>query len=249
MKLKVFEAQQSLANFAAQHIRNRAEQAIGNWGQFSLVLAGGKTPELAYQRLATLNNIDWSRVHLFWGDERMVPHTHPDSNYGMVERSLLSHVAIPAANVHAIETAGMTPDSAAKNYSRTISTYFDSVPETDGLFDLVLLGLGDDGHTASLFPAMPSLKESDRYCVGTPPGRLPPPVDRVTMTFPLLNSARDVCFMVSGESKSETLREVLEGPTDVSFLPAQGIHLSDGEIHWYVDTSAASALCKVYPSD
>jgi 6-phosphogluconolactonase len=186
--------------------------------------------------------IDWSHTWLFFGDERFVPHDDQRSNYRMAQQSLLKPAAIDPAHVLAIPTNFETPAHCAAQYASSLSKFFNrdaakALPE----FDLVLLGLGDDGHTASLFPGEPSLDEQRAWITSSPPGTLPPPVDRITFTFPLINRARQVMFLVSGAAKAEVLQKILEGPTDVHTHPASGVRPAE-KLTWLVDEPAAEQL-------
>jgi 6-phosphogluconolactonase len=238
----------TLAARAAEHIREASVRAIAARGRFTLALAGGSTPEKAYRLLAQpqrAGSIDWSKTHLFFGDERFVPHDDPRSNYGMARRALLRSAPIPAQQVFPIPTDLATPQESAAAYARVLATFFGVEPGKDvPRFDLILLGMGDDGHTASLFPGKPALREQSAWVVATPPGVLPPPVDRVTLTFPVLNTAREVLFLVTGEKKAAPLRDVLEGAADVTVHPAAGVRPREGTLTWLVDEAAAQLLSR-----
>jgi 6-phosphogluconolactonase len=234
-----------LAVAAADHILQAADEAIRQRGRFMLALTGGSTPERTYALLAKPDRaarIDWSRTYLFWSDERFVPHDDPRSNYNMARRSLLMPAAIPADRIFSIPTDTASPSASALAYSETLRLVFGSTGAELPRFDLLLLGMGDDGHVASLFPGMPSLHETRAWVTWSPPGTLPPPVDRVTLTFPVLNAARHTLFLVAGHAKAAALRDVLEGPTTVEQRPAIGVRPTDGTLLWLVDRAAASAL-------
>jgi 6-phosphogluconolactonase len=237
----------SLAVRAANMIVSVAREAIAQRGRFTLVLAGGSTPEKTYQRLATSETaaqIDWSKTWLFFGDERFVPADNPASNFGMVQRSLLRHGRVPLENVFPIPTECPSAGQAARQYGEEIARFFGQAADTarPPSFDLIILGLGDDGHTASLFPGMPALEVDDAWLTSSPPGVLPPPVDRVTMTFPILNQARHVSFLVAGEKKAPVLQEILEGEPPVTKYPAAGIRPLAGKAGWLIDEGAAKLL-------
>jgi 6-phosphogluconolactonase len=239
----------ALAAQAADRIIAAAREAISYRGRFTLVLSGGATPERTYALLAQpprRDQIDWSRTWLFFGDERFVPHDDPRSNYHMAQQSLLKPAAIDLTHVLAISTNLETPAQCAAQYESSLRHFFDI--ETDNSFpefDLVLLGLGDDGHTASLFPGKPSL-ENRAWVTWSPPGILPPPVDRITFTFPLINSAREVMFLISGAAKAAVLHKILEGPPDVHNHPAGGVRPA-GKLTWLVDEPAAKLLNRKRP--
>lgn len=220
---------------AAVEARARTESAV------RVALAGGSTPRRLYELLAHPEfqpRIPWTKLHFFWCDERLVPHDHPESNYRMTHESLLKHVPVPGQNVHPVRTQA-SADGAALAYEQELRAHFRQrrgVPA----FDLILLGLGADGHTASLFPGAPALEEKDRLVVAAhpPAGGLA----RVTLTLPVLNQARQVFLLVTGETKAAALRAALEGSGS---LPAQRLHPPRGELLWLVDGAAASQLERV----
>jgi 6-phosphogluconolactonase len=244
----VHSSPEDLAAAAVHYIGSVAWEAFIQRGRFTIALAGGSTPERTYALLARPENarrVNWERTLVFFGDERLVPHDDPRSNFAMAERSLLSRVPLPADNVFAVPVEIGPPEAVAAAYAGTLAREFNLPP--GGLlprFDLILLGLGDDGHTASLFPGKPALEERDAWVVATPPGVLPPPVERVTFTFPVLNAAREVVFLVSGAGKAEVLREVLEGAPPVSERPAVGVRPAEGRLVWLVDEAAAGRLSR-----
>jgi len=202
---------------------------------FRIALSGGSTPRLLYDLLSGptyRDRIDWSRWCVYWADERLVRADDPDSNYFLAESRLLGRVAVPRAHVHRAPVEAGTPEHVAQAYEDEMRSEFGSTP----VFDLILLGMGSDGHTASLFPGRPALDETRRWVVASPPGVLPPPVDRVTLTFPVLNAARAVLFLVAGSDKSAPLRDVLGGN---STLPAARVR--GANVHWLVDRAALDA--------
>jgi 6-phosphogluconolactonase len=231
-----------LAPEASQFFMHRASEAIAARGLFRVALSGGSTPRALYQGLAGEQSIDWAHVHLFFGDERHVPPDHPDSNYRMVKEALLSHAAIPDANVHRMRTELQDAAEAATDYGRIVREAFDLAWGAWPRFDLVLLGMGPDGHTASLFPDTPVLHERSR--IASAVWVVPMQTWRVTLTPPVFNQAREVLFLVSGAEKAETLHAVLEGPSDPDRLPAQLIAPTAGATHWFVDAAAAARLTR-----
>jgi len=235
----------AVAATAAQRITDAAGQAIAARGQFTLVLSGGRTPEATYGILARANPpiaIDWSRTFLFFGDERFVPHDDPRSNFRMAKRCLLARSTVPVANVFPIATDLESPAACAADYARRMAEFFDVSPDDPPpAFDLILLGLGDDGHTASLFPGAAALDENREWVTRSPPGTLPPPVDRVTMTYPLINAAREVMFLVTGANKHVPLTEVLQRQVEPSVRPAAGVRPAHGKLIWIIDHAAAGA--------
>jgi 6-phosphogluconolactonase len=187
-----------------------ARAAIDTRGWFALVLAGGSTPRGTYQRLSAAplaTQLPWQHTHVFFGDERCVPHDHPDSNSHMADTALLAHVPIPADHVHRISGAGSAED-AARAYEDELRSVF---APGRVQFDLVLLGIGPDGHTASLFPGAAACAEREKLVAATPAPKLKPRVPRITMTFPALNSARETLFLVAGPKKKDVLDRVLAG--------------------------------------
>lgn len=232
--LQIFPDPTALVNYATDLFARQAESAPG---QFSVALSGGSTPRALHERLAAdefAARIPWPKVHLFWGDERCVPPDHPDSNYGMTAAALLSRVPLPAENVHRIP-GEFPPSQAAERYESELRAFFGEKPA----FDLVFLGMGEDGHTASLFPGSPALAESVRWAMEVEHTAPPPPlVSRVTLTFGVLNAARRVVFLVSGASKAGMFAQAWRGGN----TPAGRIRPQNGELLWLVDQAAASAL-------
>jgi 6-phosphogluconolactonase len=233
MKLHIFDSDSALAEGAASFIAERAAAAIQQRGRFDIALSGGSSPQATYSRLAQMP-VDWQHVHVFWGDERCVSPEHPDSDYGMTKRVLLDRISIPEANIHRMR-GEIDPAEAAADYSAEIVTHSGS-----GLtsFDLILLGLGDDGHTASLFPETDAVKAghkivSENYV---------PKLDswRITFTYPLINAAREVAFLVNGSHKAAIVKEVIEG--EARGIPAKAVQPRSGELHWLLDASAAALL-------
>ncbi|GAB4501199.1 MAG: 6-phosphogluconolactonase [Anaerolineales bacterium] len=234
MNLEIFANSTALVERAAEIFAESAGQAIQQRGRFSVALSGGSTPRALYERL-TRAPLDWQAIHLFWGDERCVPPEHPDSNYRMTAESLLKYIPIPPENVHRAP-GELPPAQAAEGYEQELRAFFGDFPR----FDLVLLGMGDDGHTASLFPGSPALAESTRWAIAAEHDAPPPPlVARVTLTFGVFNAARRVIFLVSGAGKAQRLMEIQRGG---SALPAARIQPVGGELLWLVDSSAAAQL-------
>ena len=204
---------------------------------FAVCLAGGTTPRRVYECLAEpaiSTRFPWRRVHWFWGDERFVPRHHPDSNFRMVKEALIARAPVPGANVHAVPIEGLSPQRAALAYEEILKHHYGAerlAPERP-LFQLTLLGIGPDGHTASLFPGHAALSEQRRLVTAIV-GPMPEP--RITLTYPALDSSRDLAFLVTGESKRDVLARVLAG--DVA-LPAARVHPT-GRLHWFVDRAAA----------
>ncbi len=234
--VEILPTPEALATRAADLFVTRAAEAITARGRFTVALAGGSTPERTYRLLAGTDHasqIDWARCHFFPGDERFVPVDDPRSNLGMARRSLLDHVAVPADNIHAVPTHLATVQEAAIVYGQTLTQAFGGAI----IFDLLLLGLGDDGHTLSLFPGKPALTATN-VVTWSPPGILPPPVDRVTLTFPTANACRHVVFLVSGAAKADIVPKVLADGVDPAVYPAAGIRPTSGTLTWLLDAAA-----------
>jgi 6-phosphogluconolactonase len=232
----------ALMEAAAERLVTRAAEAIGTSGRFTVALAGGSTPKGLYQLLATPRyapRIDWARVHVFWGDERCVPPDDPASNYRMARETLLDHVPVPPSNVHRIHGED-PPTAAAAAHEQELRRVFSTREGPPGAsFDLVLLGMGDNGHTASLFPGLTAVHERARWVVAEHVAEVS--MWRVTLTPPVINAASDVVFLVSGPGKAAMLQRVLEGPRQPDVLPAQAI-IPRGGATWFVDAVAAADL-------
>jgi 6-phosphogluconolactonase len=243
----IFGNHDDLSAHAADFIVRVARDAIRARGRATIALSGGATPQPAYALLAQFaraRQVDWSRTALFFTDERFVPVNDPDSNFAMVQRTFLAPASVDSARVFPVPTQLVTPSAAATAYEATLADAFDLGDRRDHppRFDLILLGLGEDGHTASLFPGAASLGVTDRWVVASPPGALPPRVERITMTLPVLNSAREILFLVSGANKAEALRDVLEARHSDEPLPAARVDPANGTVTWFVDEAAASRL-------
>jgi len=237
--IQTFSDGDALMRGAAALFVEHARQAVLTRGRFSVALAGGNTPRRAYALLAGepfRSRVDWSRVHIFWSDERCVPPDDARSNCHMTRTALLDHVPIPSANIYRIR-GEIRPAAAAKDYEAALAHYFGTEPVR---FDLVILGLGTNGHTASLFPGTPVLNERTRRAAEVYVAELD--MWRVTLTVPVINAAAVVAFLVSGADKADALRDVLFGPRDPERMPAQLIQPAAIEISWLVDRAAASRL-------
>ena len=237
-----FADAESVAQGASQWIAELAREGVSQRGRFSVALAGGSTPRRIYEILAgddgPGNSLDWPKVHVFFGDERTVPPDHSDSNFRMAHEALLSLVAIPAENVHRMIGEGDAVANA-RLYEDELRSFFGDDADWPA-FDLVMLGMGDDGHTASLFPATTALEERRAWVVANWVEKFD--TFRVTLTAPAVNAARHVMFMVAGGSKAARLREVLHGEHDPQRLPSQLIRPDDGSLEWLVDRAAAAEL-------
>jgi 6-phosphogluconolactonase len=243
--VRVFKDAEEMSRAAAEIFIAVAAQAIAERGRFLVALNGGGTPKRLFQLLASApDKMDWSRTHVFWGDERCVPPTDPENCYGMAKGILLDRVPIPADNVHRV-LSELEAGEAVSDYLLTLKRF--ASPSLDWpRFDLVLLGMGNDGHTASLFPNSPVDAPAPVLAVtGNYEGR---PARRITLTPPVFNSARDVMFLVTGASKANALLRVLNGE-DLQRYPAARIRLPDGQITWMVDEAAAREMNREEAND
>jgi 6-phosphogluconolactonase len=232
--LRVCEDAADLAKAGAEYL---ADLTAGHSGRSIVALSGGNTPKPLYEHLAQepiKSKVPWDRVHFILGDERFVAPSDPASNFGMASAAFLSHVPIPAENVHPVETQGTTLEEAAERYEAMLKGLYgsDTLSADRPLLGLTLHGLGDDGHTASLIPGQPVLEERKRWVAPVPKGR---EEERITLTYPVLDSSSVVAFLVAGEGKREILDKILSG--DSSF-PASHIR-PVGEVIWFVDRAAA----------
>jgi 6-phosphogluconolactonase len=238
--ITVYPDHQNFVDGAAAFIAGLAAESIAARGRFTIALAGGGTPRPIYARLAAADHaahIDWGRVHVFFSDERCVPPDDAASNYRMARETLLDHMPLPPDNIYRIR-GEEDPALAALAYEQDLQRLFRTsvVPA----FDLICLGMGDDGHTASLFPGMAALRERERWVVAQYVAVAR--AWRATFTPALINAARHVAFLVEGAGKSETLRRVLEGAYQPDVLPAQLIQPISGQTHWFVDAAAAAKI-------
>jgi len=233
---------QDLFQAAADEVLCAATEAIAQRGRFTIALSGGTTPRNLYTLIAAnaSASLPWTQMFFFWGDERHVPANDPDSNYRMAKETLLSKVPIPAANIFRIPAENPDAGAAADAYEQTLRKFFSLGPGEFPRFDLILLGLGADGHTASLFPETAGLQEKSRLVVANWVEKMK--TSRITFTLPVLNAARCVAFLVSGTDKAAVLREVLEGNAAAEKYPSRLVQPSPGKLIWFVDRAAASEL-------
>ena len=237
VQIKVLPDNAALCRAAAQEFQHLVETAVAERGQFSVALSGGNTPRSIYSLLATEQNMPWEKIHIFFGDERHVPPQAPDSNFRMASESLLSKVPIPEKNIHRVR-AELDATAAAEDYEKQLKTFFRPANGEWPRFDLIFLGLGDDGHCASLFPGSDALHESTRLVVSNWVQKLH--AFRITCTFPVLNHAAEVMFLVSGEKKAEILSDIFKpGPQK---YPAQAVQPESGHLIWLADQDAARLL-------
>ncbi len=241
MHIAIFDDKHTLSQNVAEYIMRIVKESIALYGRFTIALTGGTTPGEAYSLLGSepiKSQIDWQRVHIFWGDERCVPQNNPDSNFYLAQEVLLDKIAIPKSHIHPMPADQPDRDVASQAYTVEMQHTFG----TNGIpsFDLIHLGMGPEGHTASLFPHQASLHEIHRLVM---PVSVPkPPPDRLTFTPPLLNAARNVLFLVTGSDKAETLHAVLEGEYQPDEYPAQIVRPTNGEVVWMLDRAVAQKI-------
>lgn len=247
--VRIFEDTADLYNAAATGVLQAAEDAVAKRRRFLLVLAGGETPKPLYERMSSepfLGAFPWDVTHVFWGDERAVPPDDEQSNYGMVAEYLLQNVPLPQENIHRMP-GEEGASAAARKYARDLQTMADK-----GLawprFDLVLLGLGSDGHTASLFPGSTHPSRSAQATLAVTGSYDQRPTSRITLTPPVFNSARQIYFLVAGERKAGVVASVLEGDKSPVRYPARRIKPSRGSVTWFIDRAAAAQL-REHPSN
>jgi 6-phosphogluconolactonase len=242
--VRTFADADSVCRAAREEVLRRGVAAIAEHGRFALALSGGSTPKILYASLAGAD-LDWSRVHLFFGDERCVPPDDEQSNYRMAREALISKIEIPAANVHRIQAELASVDEAVLHYQADLRAFFGlKEPSELPRFDLVLLGMGPDGHTASLFPGTSALDEDERLVAAPWVAKFG--THRITLTARVINHSACVMFLVAGKDKTETLKAVLEGPPLPRELPSQMIQPTEGELLWFVDRAAAQSLTSAH---
>lgn len=236
--VRIFPDLEGASQEAARLFAAAASEAIADHYRFSVALSGGPTPRRLYQLLAAepyRSQLPWGQIHFFWGDERYVPANHAESNYRMAKEALLDHISIPVDNIHPMPTDAPETEQAARVHSAELQIFFDG----DICFDLALMGIGDDGHTASLFADDPALTVRDKpVAVARPTSQ---PTDRLTLTYPIFNRTRRVLFLVSGQEKALVVARVLAG--DAAY-PCTGIQPT-GELIWLLDQAAAASLGEV----
>jgi 6-phosphogluconolactonase len=244
-EIRTHPSLEDLSRAAAEYICEIAETAIKERGIFTFVLSGGTTPRLLYEELARepyAGRIAWQHTHLFWGDERWVPSDSPDSNYSLALQTLISKVDVPPSNIHRIPATTGSPEDVAAAYETTLREFFQASAAGDPStsfpsFDLVLLGMGADGHTASLLPGDAALEERASWVVAVEGSSASPPVWRITLTFPVFNEAKCVLFLVAGSNKLKVLQEILNNPHTATYPAAQVQPL--GKLLWFIDEGLA----------
>jgi 6-phosphogluconolactonase len=242
--ITVVDTPEAVARGAAERFVALAKEAVAARGRFTVAFSGGSTPRALFQLLAKdpfRAQVPWDRLEIFWGDERSVPPTHQDSNYRMAKEALLDHVPVPGDRVHRIQAERPDVAAAAADYEAELARVLGGTPGgAPPALDLILLGMGPDGHTASLFPGTTALGEQKRWVVANWVQKFN--TNRVTLTYPILNRGAQVLFLATGADKTDVLREVLEGPDDRQRLPSQGIRPTAGGLTWLVDRAAAARL-------
>lgn len=238
VEVKILPDNAALTQTAAQEFHKVAESAVQERGRFSVALSGGNTPRAIYSLLASEHKeLPWDRIHVFFGDERHVPPDHPDSNFRMASESLLSKVPVPEKNVHRIH-AELDAEAAAAEYDQQLVNFFHLSNHDWPRFDLIFLGIGEDGHTASLFPGSQALAETSHRVMANWVEKFK--TFRITLTFPVLNHAAEVVFLVSGAGKAQVLNQVLR--PGANKYPAQSVRPENGRLLWLVDQDAGSLL-------
>ena len=241
-EVRILTTPQELFAAAADEVLRSATEAVTQRGRYTIALSGGSTPRNLYTLLATnaRNAMPWDRTFFFWGDERHVSPADPESNYRMVEESMLSKAPVPAGNVFRVAAENPDATAAADAYEKTLKSFFALEAGQLPRFDLILLGLGPDGHTASLFPGTAALREESRLVVANWVEKFK--TSRITFTLPVLNAARCVAFLVSGTDKAPALHAVLETDAPGEQYPSKLVHPTDGKLIWMIDRAAASEL-------
>ncbi len=229
-----------LARKGAEIFSKAAKESVGLRGRFAVAISGGSTPRDMHGILAKepcLSDIPWEKTHIFWVDERCVPKNHPDSNFGAAKKDFLDRVPIPKGHIHPLQ-GGLSPEEGALWYQQKLIKFFQRKKDEFWLFDLIFLGIGADGHTASLFPGQSALNEMKRGVVAVKGGN--PNVKRLTLTFPVINRGKQIVFMISGKKKASVVKTALKGIQ--SGLPAQLVQPLKGTLIWLLDREAASLL-------
>ena len=247
-KVNIYSTRDELAAAVSAHVAHLAAKASAVQGRFCVALSGGSLMDIISPPLGSnplRDNVNWSTWHVFWADERWVPWSSLESNYGLAERQFFSRVSIPDEQIHAADDS-LSPSETAQVYESTLAKVFQPGAGRVPRFDLMLLGAGEDGHTASLFPNHPALNETRRWVVPVSGAPKPPPI-RITMTLPVINNARNVVFVAAGPSKANILSKVLNPRMNQPELPARLVNPSDGELQWFLDRAAVPESC--YPSN
>ena len=242
VEIRTLNTPQELFEAAAELVASTAKEAVAERGQFTIALSGGSTPKSLYNLLATnaRSSVPWDRMFFFFGDERHVPPTDPESNYRMADEAMLSKIPVAQSNVFRVQAENPDAGAAAQAYEQILRKFFALEVGQVPAFDLILLGMGPDGHTASLFPGTEGLKEKSKLVVANWVEKLK--TSRITLTLPVLNAARCVAFLVSGTDKATVLKSVLEGNSSGEQYPAKMVRPTQGKLIWLLDRAAASGL-------
>lgn len=242
IEVRTLTTPQELFEAGAELVAHLTKESVEERGRFVVALSGGSTPRNLYNLLATnaRNSLPWDRMYFFWGDERHVSPTDKDSNYRMAKEAMLEKVPVPPANIFRVPAENSNANLAAEEYEKTMRKFFGLADGQVPVFDLILLGLGPDGHTASLFPGTAALQEKDKLVVANWVEKFN--THRITFTLPVINAARCVAFVVSGMDKASALQAVLQSDAPGEKYPAKLVHPANGKLIWLVDRAAASAL-------
>lgn len=241
MQIHIYKNADELSNAVAEWIATYIQSVLQKSDRFTIALSGGSTPQKLHTILAATpyrEKIDWDKIHFFWGDERAVPFTDDRNNARMAYDTLLDHLSVPAEHIHVMRT-DIDPQASASEYEKILHSYFDETPTS---FDLVLLGMGDDGHTLSLFPGTEIVHEQRAWAKAF--FLEAQDMYRISLTAPIVNKSASVAFLAAGKNKSKTLQQVLEGAHQPDLYPSQMIKPDKGEVHWFVDEAAAADLKK-----
>lgn len=240
-RVNIYPGRDELSVALAEHVARLAAIARAGRGRFCIALSGGSLMDIFSPALCSpplRGSIDWSSWHVFWADERWVPWSSPESNYGLAGDRFFSRVPIPREHIHGTDNS-LDPAATARNYASVLAKVFQPEQGRMPRFDLILLGVGDDGHTASLFPRHPVLAETSAWVAPVPDAPKPPPI-RITMTLPLINNSRNVVFVAAGAGKADIVSKVLNRRMQKQKLPAQLVNPSDGDLQWFIDRAAAA---------
>ncbi|GBD97324.1 MAG TPA: 6-phosphogluconolactonase [Nitrospirae bacterium] len=241
-EIRIFKDIDGMADFAVEKWNEISEKEITGKGCFTVALSGGNTPLTLYRKLSGEKTLPWSKTQVFVVDERFVPYESEENNYHMISRILLRHVNIPAKNIHPVLTSVLTPQTSAAKYEEDLISYFKSSHKKLPQFDLVLLGIGEDGHTASLFPNTPCLKETRHQAVAVIPSDKSKR-ERITLTFPVINNSKNIVFLATGENKAEVIKKVIE--EEDGSLPAAMVKPQTGKLIFLLDEAAGSLLSRL----
>ena len=241
-EIRILTTPQELFSAAADEVIHAATESVAARGRFTIALSGGSTPKSLFNLLATnaRTTLPWDKMFFFWGDERHVPPTDPDSNYRMADEAMLSKIPVKPENIFRIAAENPDAAAAADAYEKTLQKFFALTPGQFPRFDLILLGMGPDGHTASLFPGSAGLQEQSRLVIANWVEKFK--TTRLSFTYPVLNAAARVAFLISGIDKAPALHAVLESDAPGDQYPAKLVHPTDGKLIWLLDRAAASQL-------